>query len=115
MPLDLNALATEYFRVWNAHDKEGIQKLHAASSTLKDWDGEHGPTNADVAKGIGGIWEAVPNIKIEVLTIFTSVTNTCVANIRVIVGDEAGTVLNVVDVIEYNDEGLVVRLDAYKA
>ena len=23
---------------------------------LQDWDAEHGPTNADVAKGIGGIW-----------------------------------------------------------
>jgi hypothetical protein len=25
----------------------------------QDWDAEHGPTNADVAKGIGGIWEVI--------------------------------------------------------
>merc|ERR1719491_785694 len=115
MALDLKALTTEYFQVWNAHDKAGIEKLHAPTSLLKDWDGQHGPTNADVSNGIDGIWKAVPNIKIEVLNVFTSVTNTCVANVKVIVGDDAGTVLNVVDVIEYDAAGLVVSLNAYKA
>ncbi len=58
--------------------------------------------------------KAVPKIKIEVLNVFTSKTNTCVANIKVIVGDEDCTVLNVCDVIEYNDDKLVVALKAYK-
>jgi hypothetical protein len=35
----------------------------------------------------------VPKIKIEVLNLVTSKTNTCAANIKVIVGDEDGTVL----------------------
>ena len=38
-----------------------------------------------------------------------------VANIKVAVGDEANTALNVCDAIEYNAAGLVVSLNAYKA
>jgi len=113
MALDLRALTIKYFQVWNSHDEAGIGALHAEQSTLKDWDAEHGPTRADVAKGIAGIWKAVPEIKIEILDLFTSVTKTCVASIRVVVN--ATETLKVTDVIEYDDAGLVVRLDAYKA
>ena len=68
--MDVVALTTKYFEVWNSHDVAGIQALHAAKSRLTDWDGTHGPTNADVSKGIGGIWTAVPAIQIEVRTCF---------------------------------------------
>lgn len=40
-------------------------------------------------------------------------SSTCVANIKVIV--DANTTLKVCDVIEYNESGLVVSLNAYKA
>ena len=83
-------------------------------SKLKDWDAEHGPTNADVAKGIGGIWTAVPAIKIEIVDVYTCGPSlTCVANIKVIV--DATTTLKVCDVIEYDASGKVVSLNAYKA
>ena len=71
MGIDCVALTKKYFEVWNAHDVAGIQALHASSSTLADWDASHGPTSADVAKGIGGIWEAVPAIKIEIVNVYT--------------------------------------------
>jgi UMP-CMP kinase len=109
----LRELTIAYFKVWNSHDEAGIEALHAEKSTLKDWNAEHGPTRADVAKGIAGIWKDVPAIKIEIADLFTSVTNTCVASIRVVV--DATTTLKVTDVIEYDDAGLVVRLDAYLA
>ena len=90
------------------------QALHAPASKLKDWDAEHGPTNADVAKGIGGIWKAVPAIKIEIVDVYTCGPSlTCVANIKVIV--DATTTLKVCDVIEYDASGKVVSLNAYKA
>ena len=111
---ELIALTNKYFEVWNTHSKDGIKALHAPESMLEDWDATHSPTDAAVAEGIAGIWKAVPKIKIEVLNVFTSKTNTCVANIKVIVGDEDCTVLNVCDVIEYNDDKLVVALKAYK-
>ena len=114
MGVDVIAATQEYFKVWNAHDVSGIQALHAPTSNLKDWDAEHGPTAEAVAKGIGGIWQAVPEIKIEVVDIYTCGPSlTCVANIKVIV--DASTTLKVCDVIEYNDAGLVVALNAYKA
>lgn len=112
--MDLIALTKKYFEVWNAHDVDGIKILHAEMSKLKDWDAEHGPTNEDVAKGIGGIWTAVPAIKIEIVDIYLcGAEKTCVANIKVIV--DAETTLKVCDVIEYDDKGLVVSLNAYKA
>ena len=52
-----------------------------------------GPTNAEVATGIAGIWKAVPKIQIEVVSIFTcGEAKSCVANIKVIV-DETTTTL----------------------
>merc|ERR1711964_384530 len=82
---DIVPLAMKYFEVWNAHDKDGIQALHAPASFLKDWDAEHQPANEAVANGINGIWTAVPKIKIEVVDVYGSVTQTGVANIKVIV------------------------------
>ena len=112
--MSLVDLTKKYFEVWNAHDEAGIKALHAASSTLTDWDASHGPTNDAVSKGIAGIWAAVPKIKIEIVDVYTCGTaKTCVANIKVIV-DET-TTLKVCDVIEYDEAGLVVSIFAYKA
>ena len=54
MGIDAVALTNAYFGIWNSHDVAGIQARHAPTSLLKDWDGEHGPTNELVAKGIAG-------------------------------------------------------------
>ena len=155
----MQAAVTEYFRVWNAHDEQGIKALHATASTLTDWDAAHGalsaflwhtrrpslaaspspallpapspdppassrsphalspspgPTNAEVATGIAGIWKAVPKIQIEVVSIFTcGEAKSCVANIKVIV-DET-TTLNVCDVFTFDQDFKVVSIVAYKA
>ncbi len=107
-------LTKAYFEMWNAHDEAGIKALHAAKSSLKDWDAAHGPDNEAVAKGIAGIWTAVPKIKIEIVDVYLcGAATTCVANIKVIV-DEA-TTLKVCDVFEYDDAGLVASINAYKA
>ena len=112
--MDVKELSKQYFDVWNAHNVAGIQAKHAAQSRLTDWDGTHGPTAGVVAQGIAGIWKAVPNIRIEIKSVFTSAASlTCVTNIDVIV-DET-TRLNVCDVIEYDEAGLVVSLNAYLA
>ena len=42
----MQAAVTEYFRVWNAHDEQGIKALHATASTLTDWDAAHGALSA---------------------------------------------------------------------
>mmetsp|Transcript_72143 Transcript_72143/g.197509 ORF Transcript_72143/g.197509 Transcript_72143/m.197509 type:complete len:115 (+) Transcript_72143:31-375(+) len=107
-------LVEAYFAAWNAHDKEGVQALHAAQSTLVDWDASHGPTNADVATGIAGIWAAVPAIKIEIIDVFECADRPeCVAQIKVIVDDS--TTLKVCDYFTFDGDGKVVSLYAYKA
>ena len=112
--VDVVKLTRKYFEVWNAHDVAGIKALHAAASTLTDWDASHGPTNEEVANGIGGIWQAVPKVAIEIVDVYTcGDSKTCVANIKVVV-DET-TTLKVCDVIQYDEAGLVVSINAYKA
>ena len=55
----------------------------------------------------------MPDIKIEIKDIFTcGEAKTCVANIHVVVNAE--TTLNVCDVFEFDDDGLVVSIIAYK-
>ena len=87
-------------------DRQSIENLHAASSTLEDWDGTHGPGARDVSQAIANIWAAAPDIRIELLQVFTSTTDTCVAHIRVIVN--SNMTLDVVDVITYDDRGKVL-------
>jgi hypothetical protein len=58
--MNLVALTNKYFEVWNAHDVEGIKALHAPTSMLKDWDGEHGPTNEAVSAGMYHYVSSVP-------------------------------------------------------
>ena len=73
-----------------------------------------GPTNAEVATGIAGIWKAVPKIQIEVVSLFTcGEAKSCVANIRVVV-DET-TTLNVCDVFTFDQDFRVVSIVAYKS
>lgn len=162
----MQAAVAEYFRVWNAHDEQGIKALHSTASTLTDWDAAHGaaaapllslahassvaaspspascalpycpptlrllllrppaylqpplpspgPTNAEVATGIAGIWKAVPKIQIEVVSLFTcGEAKSCVANIKVVV-DEA-TTLNVCDVFTFDQDFKVLSIVAYKS
>ena len=71
MAADLPALVKAYFEAWNKHDEVAIKALHAPESKLADWDASHGPTNEAVAAGIAGIWKAVPDIKIEIVDVYT--------------------------------------------
>ena len=114
MGLDFQKLVQKYFSVWNAHDRDGLEALHAKVSTLKDWDATHGPANTDVANGVAGIWKNVPSIKIEVIGVYSmgDADNRCVANIQVIV--DGNTALTVCDVFEFDGTGLVVSLNAFK-
>ncbi|EKX53180.1 hypothetical protein GUITHDRAFT_46429, partial [Guillardia theta CCMP2712] len=104
----------KYFEVWNKHDKEGVGKMFADDGSLRDWEVEvKGAQN--VADANGKIFQSAPGIQIEVLKIhYSAATSTASAEILVHVNDADKTVLKVVDVIEYNDAGLISSLRAYK-
>ena len=85
--------------------------------THRDRDSSFGPTNADVATGIAGIWAAVPAIKIEIVDVYTQVGSmgrwsTAIANIKVVVDEN--TTLKVCDVMEFDEKGLLLTLSAFK-
>ena len=64
--------------------------------------------------GIAGIWKAVPKVKIEIKQVFTcGDSKSCVANIHVVVDEN--TTLNVCDVFEFDENGLVAKIVAYRA
>ena len=46
LQVHMQAAVAEYFRVWNAHDEQGIKALHSTASTLTDWDAAHGAAAA---------------------------------------------------------------------
>mmetsp|Transcript_131355 Transcript_131355/g.262103 ORF Transcript_131355/g.262103 Transcript_131355/m.262103 type:complete len:113 (-) Transcript_131355:75-413(-) len=104
--------AEKYFQVWNAHDVAGLRALLADNATLRDWDIEKSGGD-DVAAANGGIFEAVPNISIEVVKMHEAGCVIC-CEILVHLNDEAKTVLKVVDVIEFTDDAKIAAVRAYK-
>ncbi len=104
-----------YFEVWNKHDTDGIKAMLSPDATLRDWDIEKKGAE-EVANANGAIFAAVPGIKIEVLKMHPSEgTHVCTCEILVRLNDAAGTVLKVVDIIEFNeDHSLIVAVRAFK-
>jgi hypothetical protein len=131
----------EFFRVWNTHDLAAMEALHAPSSTafnerartasplprtdcrscllcvqFRDWGASWGPTNKDAAKGCQAIWDEVPNVQIRVLTVFLCGKElSCVAHLKVMLGNEANTEVNVVNLFEFTEAGKVSSIVGYKA
>ena len=81
---------------------------------MRDWDvSVVGAT--EVGQACDGIYKAVPNIYIDILSIHVApATNSVAAEILVKLNDDAGTVLRVVDIIEYGSGGRIKALRAYK-
>jgi len=110
----MDAAARHYFDVWNMHSAEGVAALFAAEGTLRDWDVSVSGAAA-VGAANGSIFAAVPNIKISVEDVFVDeAKRTAVAEILVALNDADGTVLKVVDVIQFDESGLIKALRAYK-
>lgn len=69
--VDVKALAQAYFEAWNAQDLEKLGIGFHDDVTLRDWD-VSASGRQPVVDANGGIFKAVPAIKIEVLNIFPS-------------------------------------------
>lgn len=109
--------AKTYFKVWNAHDVTGLKSLFASSVTLRDWDIQ--ASGADkVAAANGNIFSAVPKIAIEVLNVYSSSLadgrQVACCEILVKLNNDAKEVLKVVDVIEFDTQGKILAVRAYK-
>eukprot|EP00242_Pyramimonas_sp_CCMP2087_P006512 CAMPEP_0198209972 /NCGR_PEP_ID=MMETSP1445-20131203/18013_1 /TAXON_ID=36898 /ORGANISM="Pyramimonas sp., Strain CCMP2087" /LENGTH=114 /DNA_ID=CAMNT_0043883897 /DNA_START=219 /DNA_END=563 /DNA_ORIENTATION=- len=111
---DTITLANNYFDVWNTHDGTAVGQLFAPEGTLRDWDvfvkgaEEVGLANAN-------IFAAVPGIKITVEKLHpTEPTKTVACEILVHLNNDAKEVLKVVDIIEFNSDGKITAIRAYK-
>mmetsp|Transcript_92875 Transcript_92875/g.200800 ORF Transcript_92875/g.200800 Transcript_92875/m.200800 type:complete len:114 (-) Transcript_92875:53-394(-) len=110
---DLEPLARKYFEVWNSQDLGELAKLFTPGATLRDWDIEKEGRDA-VVEANGGIFKAVPGIKIEVLRVHVSPgTSAASCEILVKLNDGTDTVLKVVDIIEYEGD-LIKAVRAFK-
>ena len=110
--VDYAAATAKYFEVWNSKDLGELRKLFADGATLRDWDVEKAGADEVVAAN-GGIFEAVPAIKIDVLKVHISEsTLSTISEIHVVVSAEE--TLKVTDIITFDGEGLITSVRAYK-
>ena len=106
-------LIDEYFCKWNKHDYIEVGKMFLDNSKLIDWEisviGVENITNAT-----RDIFINCPNIVIKIVNkIIDNVNNSACCEIEVHINDEHSTILNVVDVIKFNNNK-IISLTAYK-
>lgn len=104
----MKQLALNYFQAWNAQDADWLEKLLHIEVSLQDWE-----ASADGIQEVilmnKGIWEKVPNIRAEVISIAEN-NDRCMCQLLIHTGTET---LEVVDVLSiYN--GAIKHIKAYK-
>ena len=110
--LDLQSLSYAYFEAWNAHDATRVGACFAADGTLRDWNIAVVGVKK-VADANQTIFEAAPDIHADVLGITASgLTTAC--ELLIHLHDTANTVIKVVDWIEFQPDGKIKALRAYK-
>ncbi|GAB5372982.1 hypothetical protein AAMO2058_001711000 [Amorphochlora amoebiformis] len=119
----LTEAAETYFKVWNTHDVKELAKCFIEKDAmLTDWDIQKdekykngyvmGTDNVVAANG--GIFKNVPTIKIEPKRILVDTKeSSAVCEILVHIGDQEKTVLQVVDVIDFDSDYKIKRVRAY--
>jgi len=108
--MDLKNQALRYFYKFSNKDLQALKTMFDASVTLKDW-------NIDII-GLAGVLDAnqdifdnVESIKVTPLAIYEQ-NHTVIAELDILVNNLEH--LAVVDVIKFNDKGLITSIRAYK-
>jgi len=105
----MKEIVERYFAFWNEQNLVGLASLFDESITLRDWEiSVSGRDN--VVDANKNIFEAVPEIKIEVLDLAVS-ENKIMAEIKVDLAN--GDYLEVVDIIELKNDK-IKAVKAYK-
>jgi hypothetical protein len=105
----MKQLALNYFAAWNAQDADWLQQLLHDDVTLQDWD-VSGNKILEVMLLNKGIWEKVPNIKAQVISIAEN-NDKCMCQLLIQIDDN--TSIDVVDVFTMKD-GKITSIKAYK-
>lgn len=110
--MDLVKLSTNYFTVWNSHNIENLKNIFSEDCSLRDWNINVSSIN-NVLSANQKIFDDVPDIKVEIISQHLSEsTNTVAAEIIVHLNEKEK--LKVVDVITFNQFGLISSIRAYQ-
>lgn len=110
--MDLVKLSTNYFKIWNSHNIEKLKNIFSEDCSLRDWNINVSSRN-NVLSANQNIFDDVPDIKVEIISQHLSEsTNTVVAEIIVHLNEKEK--LKVVDIITFNQVGLISSIRAYQ-
>tara|TARA_R100000008_G_C3515111_1_gene130893 strand:+ start:362 stop:694 length:333 start_codon:yes stop_codon:yes gene_type:complete len=109
--MNLKQLTKNYFNIFSNKDVVGLRGLLAEDVYLRDWElAENGIEN--VVKANQNIFDAVDTISIIPIEICQT-GNMTVSEMEIYINGRE-QVLNVVDVIEFNSDGKICAVRAYK-
>ena len=103
-------IALYYFKLFSNKDIAGLRQMFHKSVTLRDWD--------IYSEGINSVIETIDNIfkNVESLVIYPKIlseeTKTIFAEIDIKINNKE--ILKVVDILEFNDEGKIIAIRAFK-
>jgi len=109
--MNLKELATQYFETFSNKNTEGLRLMFADNVTLADWEASaEGMENVLTANQ--KIFDAVESIVVTPQTMYED-NSTVIAEIRIDInnGDQAS--INVVDVIDFDENGKILNIRAY--
>ena len=110
MKKNIKEIALSYFNIFSQKNIEGLRTLFDDKITLRDWDiNQTGIEN--VLKANMSIFEQVKTIKVIPQTIITE-NNLLSAELKIIIDNKDE--LKVVDIIEFNTNGKIISIKAFK-
>ena len=106
----MNQLALNYFQAWNSQDADWLRRLLHVDVSLQDWEASADGIDEVILLN-KGIWEKVPKITAELISIAESFNNErCMCQLLIHTGTET---LEVVDVLHISN-GVITNIKAYK-
>jgi len=114
-------LALAYFQSWNKNDSELLRPLFAENAQLEDWNNNvQGiesviEVNENIFNSLKKITASVKEIDVCYMNQFHPLPGKtfCRISIDIELNDGSGDTLEVMDVIQFDKQGKIVRLKAY--
>lgn len=106
----LKELAKTYFAAFAARDINGVRASLAANVTLRDWEISQQGIE-DVLAATGEIFAGCRTIDVVVAALYSE-SSTVLAELEI--SFDGGEPLRVLDLLEFNDAGLIASIRAFK-
>ncbi len=109
--MDLKERCSEYFAVFSAKDISSLSSLYADAVSLTDWDIDVSGKQATLDAN-RELFQAVDSLEIETRAMYRD-GDTVACEISIVV--DKSTTLAVVDVLQFDELGMIRSIRAYKA